>query len=135
MPRKFYMYKSIVRSLKLHLVMSRYMYSYMQLIGIQITVKEEQNTLPYRTIRHTGCEILLPQNAPVLRCTNCSNYRNSLRSQLSHDGSTAQNPDSRTDPSSHINTCYLRMPEKDLCIRKLHDTTCVLSGGQDPSSY
>lgn len=99
----------------------------MYLIGTQVTAKEEQNMLPYSTIRHAGCEMLLPADTSVSRCKSCTKYRNSLRSQLSRHESYAQSSDSRSDPSNHINTRYLRTPEKDLRMKKLHNTTRTLS--------
>ncbi len=102
-----------------------YMYSY--LTGSQVSAREEQNTLPYPTTRHRGCEILLPADASVSRCKSCIKYRNSLRSQLSRRGSTTETSDSRTDPTSHVSTRYLRTPEKDMQMKKLHETTRALS--------
>ena len=95
--------------------------------GTQLVAKEDRATLPHPTIRHGGCDMILPADASVARCKNCTEYRKSLRSQCSRYRKRTESCSSRTDPSSHINLRYLQAPEKDERIRKLHDATRALS--------
>ena len=85
--------------------------------------REDSSSFPYPTIRHESCAVLLSRDDPLLRCIACSEYRKSLRAQLSWQERTAD----RTDPSSHVNNRYLTSQEKGMQLKKLHDSTRSLA--------
>ena len=95
--------------------------------GTQATAKWDENTLPYPTIRHRACCMLLTEDASAERCKDCGEYRKVLRAHLSRQKNAVDNTVSRTDPTSHVNIRYLQTPEMETRIKLLHDTTRTLS--------
>ncbi len=76
-------------------------------------------TFSYPTIRHSECEVLLCADGRNDRCQQCSKHRSTLHTQsirllnLSAD---------RMEPSSHTTYSSLTSDEKDVRMRKLHDS-------------
>lgn len=101
--------------------------------GTQATAKVDQSTLPYPTIRHRNCALLIPSDALVIRCKDCSLHCKSLRSLLSRQSKAANTPTNWTDPTSHVNTRYLHTPEKNMRMKNLHSTVRSLSKRLDVS--
>ncbi|SMN02106.1 hypothetical protein SPONN_484 [uncultured Candidatus Thioglobus sp.] len=84
----------------------------------EIVAYSDETTLPFPTIRHNKCELLV-QNGRK-RCQDCSYYRHCLRSMLSQKKTANSMTSSRVDPSSHVNYRFLTDEEKDTRLHHLH---------------
>ena len=58
------------------------------------------------TIRHIGCQLLLPQDSALVHCSVCSTYRSTLAVQSQRLQRRAQNP----TPTSHTNHRHTYQP-------------------------
>ena len=76
------------------------------------------------SIYHVKCEILIKSTSLAKRCCNCKTHRQTLSAMVSRqqklESSTPSSCHSRSDPSSHTGYAYLRTPEKDERLRRLH---------------
>lgn len=81
-------------------------------------VTDEQGQRHSCTLWRTDCEVL--SSIEGGRCKPCSNYRNTLRSALSRQ--QRQSSEDHSNSSSHTSYCHLTTAEKDLRLRKLHDS-------------
>jgi len=88
------------------------------LSGTRTVACKDTTTLPYATVRHSQCELLLSSDESASRCYQCARYRNTLRAIASRK----RNQDSthRTDLSSHTNFRYFTDGEKNERMRKQH---------------
>ena len=74
--------------------------------------------LPYSTIRHSQCEILVSTKIHHDRCRRCIKYRDTLRKMV-HRVNQRQ-PDELACPNSHTNYQYLEDTEKDQRLHNMH---------------
>ena len=47
--------------------------------GTRTVARKDTTTLPYVTVRHSQCELLLSSDESANRCHQCTRYRNTLR--------------------------------------------------------
>lgn len=84
---------------------------------------QEQDLLPFPTIRCTTCSVLVPPGAGS-RCLCCLEYRKTLNSMLHRHHSKAKDGD-KAHPSSHTNYRFLNTPEKVERLHRLHQSVKV----------
>ena len=89
------------------------------LTGERVIAYCDKKLLPFPTLRHSECEVLLSAVIEGERCIKCSDYRSSLRSMLSRE-KKKQPFECRTHPSSHVSYKTLSSPEKLERMRQLH---------------
>ena len=73
----------------------------------------------FATIRHINCSFYMPEANSCSRCSVCTTYReNVLRSALNR--LLKQSDENNvTETNSHVNFCFLTMPEKMGCLQNL----------------
>jgi hypothetical protein len=81
----------------------------------EIVAYRDDSTLPYPTVRHSKCELLIESGNQ--KCKFCEQHRNCLRMMLSRKKADTA---SRSNPSSHANYRYLNEEEKVERLRNLH---------------
>ena len=68
-----------------------------------------------QSIYHVKCEILIKVTGEVKRCEHCKKHRKSLSAIACR-----KQKDERTDPTSHTNYTYLKTPEKNERLSRMH---------------
>ena len=74
--------------------------------------------LPYSTIHHSSCEVLMSADVSRDQCVKCVKYRDTL-CKIAHR-EKQRKPDEVASPSSHTNYRYLQDGEKDQRLQNLH---------------
>ena len=87
--------------------------------GTKVVAYRDTQLLPFPTIRHSECEMLLERESVSDCCSACSEYQHSLCSLLSRER-RAQPREDRTHPSSHVRYDVLSSPEKIERMHRLH---------------
>ena len=77
----------------------------LHLAGTEVTAYTDTVMLPYSTIRHSSCEVLLSADVSRDQCVKCVKYRDTLRKLVHRE--KQRKPDEVTSPSSHTNYRYL----------------------------
>ena len=90
---------------------------YFSPIGSKVVAHRDEHSLPYPSIRHSECSLLLPQGSKV-RCQTCSNHRQSLNILAQRFSNT--DVTSYSNPLSHVNYRYLSTLVKDKRLREMH---------------
>lgn len=93
-------------------------FSFCSFLGTRTVARKDSTTLPYATIRHSRCELLLSSAESSDRCDECTRYRSTLRAIASRKGN--QDNTHWTDLSSHVNFRYLMDDEKKERMKKQH---------------
>ena len=83
-------------------------------LGQTIVAFKDTRVLPFPTIRHTECSLLLENESD--RCARCVSYRVQLNVLLSRLGKSKDS----TDPQGHTNYRYLSNAEKNVRLKELH---------------
>ena len=87
-------------------------------VGSNIVAFKDTRGLPYPTVRHTKCSLLLENSSGRSKCPRCVAYRPQLNVLLNRCGNERGN----TDPTSHTNYRYLTDSEKNSRLKELHHT-------------
>ena len=72
------------------------------------------------SIYHVKCEVLINSTNLTKRCSTCKKHRQTLSAMVSREQKLKSTFSSRSDPSSHTRYSYLRTPQKDERLRRLH---------------
>ena len=94
-------------------------------IGESIVAYLDKDLLPYPTIRHTNCHVVVTTSSKVPKCPPCIRYQATLRVLLSREKETVLAV--RTDPSSKMNDRWRTTPElkeKMSRLRQLKKVSC-----------
>ena len=77
--------------------------------GTRVIAHRATTALPYSTIRHTKCSMLLPQSTDSDRCGKCRAYRKMLNKAHARKSKAIDT----TTPHSHTNLRYLSSDDKN----------------------
>ena len=89
--------------------------------GHNIVAFKDTRGLPYSTVRHTECSLLLDDSSDSTRCPKCASYRAQLNVLTCRWNKRSDN----SKPQSHANYRYLSDSEKDGRMRNLHHSNRV----------
>ena len=87
-------------------------------VGGNIVAFKDIRGLPYPTVRHGECSLLLDNSSARSKCPRCVAYWPQLNVLLSRCGNERDN----TDPTTHTNYRYLTDSEKNSRLKELHRT-------------
>lgn len=91
----------------------------------KVIANVEEDLLPYRTIRHANCDVVLAPTCQQHRCQACSQYRSTLNVFYSRERSSSHDI-ARNDPSSKMNDrwrSHSELKEKISKMRKKNKST------------
>ena len=92
-------------------------------LGDTLQAYTESDMLGSQTIRHSQCQLLIPQNplSQHPKCQACTQHRKSLHAMVSRHQHKLDSDTSSTHPSSHTNYRHLTPAEKDQRLSEMHD--------------
>ena len=85
-------------------------------LGHNTIAFKDTRALPFPTVRHIECSLLLENSTSCNRCTKCVSYRTQLNVLVDRLGKCHDN----SNPQSHTNYRYLSDSEKNSRMRELH---------------